>query len=384
VDSNVIRPWCRPAAARGLVAVLLAGLGVSACSDDNASGVGALTAAAFVQAASDVRGYDVRLLDNGRDVELDLLDGHGRSLGTLTVVEIFDDTDLARDGSLLATLQTPGAPALRLQTRGQREGRGYRNLMTLDDDGGARVEIEAQFDFRQCYDGAIDDAAGPACVGEVDLREDDYSVPDCGPPRLALEPSGIATALRSLRYRVPSPAALPERGGARYAGGELVAAELDVLARDSGLLPAPAVSRWLAQSGGAGLIGSATERRLSSVVLDRTWRDEANRQILASAGVDAKRCGIGKSGLAVLAKNGNCPDGNWLAGADQFFGFGFGDPHFGNYYGTAFDYQGAGEYLLARSTGDDGFVLQARFEPVSGGLAAPVCGSVSITTALAL
>jgi hypothetical protein len=383
VDSIESRPR-RTTARQFVAAVLLLGL-TAACSDDApVRPVGAVPASVFVQAASDVRGYEVHLLENGRDVTLDLLGERGRPLGTLTVVEVFDAADPARDGSLLATLQTPDAPTLRLQTRGVREGRGYRNLMTLDDDRGSRVDIEAQFDFRQCYDGAVDDAAGPACVGDLDLRRPVYSVPDCGPPRLALERAGIATALRSLRYRVPSPATLPDTGGARYAGGELVAAQLEVLTRDSGLMPTSEVSRWLVQSGGDAVIGSAAERRLSSVVLDRSWRDEANRLILARAGADAKHCGVGKNGLAVLAKSGNCPDGNWLDGANQFFGFGWGDPHFGNYYGTAFDYQGAGEYLLARSDGEDGFVLQGRFEPNSGVPAAAACANVSITTALAL
>lgn len=347
--------------------------------------IGAVPAAEFARTSSDLRSYDVRLLDNNLDVELELIGDDGQALGTMTVAELVATDDPARDGSLIATLETPEGWTLTLVTRGVREGRGYRNAMVLSDDAGARIEIDASFDYQQCYDGAFDDASGPACVGKIDLRDGVYTVPDCGPPRLALERTGLATALTRLRYRVPEPVSAPEGGALRYRDGRLVAAEIEVLGRDGSLAERDVLSRWLADTGADALIGSAPARRLAAAMLDTGWRVHADGLLIARLGVGAKRCSAGKLGFdgEVDAKAG-CLGSEWLQNANTFFGLGWGDPHFVNYHGTGFDYQGAGEYLLARSDGDDGFVLQGRLEPVDGAPMVEACGKVSITTALAL
>ncbi len=76
--------------------------------------------------------------------------------------------------------------------------------------------------------------------------------------------------------------------------------------------------------------------------------------------------------------------GETVAGNDSgdefsdFFGGSNGDPHFDSFDGEAFDFHGAGEYVLVEAVAGDPLIIQVRQEPAAG-----VCPDVAINTAAA-
>lgn len=363
-----------------------------------------VTASQWVRNTTDIQGYAVDVGD-GSSIGVTLIDEAGNGLGEMTVRVLTDATDDARDGALQAVLAMDGETALTLRTNGITQTDGYATAIRLETPDGELTRMRAEHGYRSCYDNrqTASDNMAPECATPLSLGGDNYSLPSCGQLRFSLEDSSLATQLRSLTYIQDTPSDQPQSGDLRWRNGDPIQARLSVHDRN-GTTESDTVSDWLAASGADAIVGTRAEALLTAAFQDTAWRDVAEERLAeqelpqASRIVNAdnaQRCAAAQRtagpnrGLLTTTTGPRaslCGSSSWLDNLESLIGArATGDPHMVTHSGLAYDFQGAGEFVLARSSADD-VEVQARFEPLGSPPpeAGAICGEISITTAVAI
>lgn len=399
---------CRCAPAALFLAICLLGCDLGdGTSERGGSGPGAanqvatVPASAWVRNTTDIESYRI---DNGEQdaVALTLLDAAGNALATLSVQPLPGRANPdGTEDALQGVLSIGGETALTLFTHGVALQDGYATKIELNAATGESVRLRAEHRYQTCFDPApppAATAAAPACAAPLSLEPDAYALPACGLPRYTLEENGLAPQLTSLRYIQNNPLGPTNNGARRFdSNGNVLQASLGVFA-DGQITDTATVAAWLAATGAGAIIGSPAERLLSAAFQDPAWRDFVEDQLAAEAAPIVER----RANFSARLFSGGCPlFAGRRAGAPpraaQCAGFDWlsdllgnladaqGDPHLSTYDSNAYDFQGAGEFIVATSIAGPNLEVQVRLEPLpSPDLSAgAVCANVTYVSAVA-
>ncbi len=335
-----------------------------------------LAAPDWVRERTGVASYRYRAPIETPQVEVDLLDSSGDMVGTLSAEQLYDDATQA-DGALRAVLRQAGQPDTVLVTNGVVLENAYRVVAQLERES-TRLEVHSTFALSPCFDGV---EAAPSCGGSLPLSDAAYTLPSCGLLFDDALRASQAPQLSELGYRAP------EKQRA-----------LDVLL-DGKLTPVLEVDSWAKDAQVDSLLGSDAERILSTVFSDRSWWREVERHVSHCLGEEPATAAGAGSGTTTLEGFGSiqqplCKGSaakpaskDWVkpssGNASKQAGF-WGDPHMISLDGDAFNFQGAGEYVLLRSDADPALEVQARFEPMDTSSPLLACKNISVGTAVAV
>jgi hypothetical protein len=344
-----------------------------------------IPASDWVRANTDIARYRYRG-DFGEDViDLTLLDERGERLGEMEVRGYFGTTADAH-GHTEATYAPAEGADLELHSSAVISDEKAFTTTTELTSGGQTIEVQATFGALECFaneeppEGEAHPCAWPAPVVRPGI-----TVPSCG---FDIAPSlPIAPNLEHLEYRAPVESD-PGSGGLLRSTD--MQATLSVV--DAGEASAEEeIAGWLRQTGADAIIGTTVEQRATAAYSDPAWMDaieqqtrdcyEEIRQAQQGLGSSARACNRqlrGGFGTETRTRRQGASCG--ASGADCT-----GDPHLRTIDGTSYNFQGAGEFILAEAKAGDPLTVQARFEPLDScrqGIDA--CANVSVTTAAAM
>lgn len=359
-------------------------------------------ASPWVTQHTGVATYRYRARPADLSVEFDLLDADEQILGVLTVSS---HSESEGDPSFMrAHLAPADGPELEMEVREGLSPEGHYRVLAQMERDGEQLALRADFGEEVCT-ATEPDADFPSCVGGLDLTRPGYALPSCGWSR---EHIGRGDeALTSLTYFAPhqSGSDLSSMGGLRnLPSGQY--ATLEVL--DAGRLTEGGdVEKWLGDLGADQLLGTAEEQLLTLVYLDAPWRGEVQehanyckapdvfpeRKFSQCASTDVSDDDSSPNPLALIERIPDCLDDLTFGEDPEGFDFGcksygclgwlWGDPHLSTHDGLSYDFQGAGEYIIAQSLDGEPWSVQARFEPVEGARDLPACRNVTVATAVA-
>src|SRR5690554_6427109 len=154
-----------------------------------------------------------------RTLRLHLLNEDGDELGSVEVLQLFDEASGEPIGTMQGILEQPDGTTARLTTKGFRQPKGYGVNMRIEADA-KMLSFRALFNDDPCQTqraATEEDAPAqpPECVGNLPIDAAIFSLPSCGIVKEAWEDAGLVPILSSLRYRVDiaSPEKAPEIGG---------------------------------------------------------------------------------------------------------------------------------------------------------------------------
>ena len=368
-------------------------------------------ASEWVRKTTGIAGYRYDTAPGETEIPFELVDASGASLGTMRVDQVGEEGE-APAGAMRAILESEGAPNVELTTTGRERAADYTVRMRLRR-GDRQMRIWADFGLSRCGSSSTGEK-GPSCASTLPVGETPYLLPSCGLGADDRRLAGLEPRLLHLEYGVAAgqmdsaPA-----GGGYFRRGEVDARTRTVVSEETAV-DADTVDTWLETTGLAPLVSSSGSRRLAAAYLDQPWRGEVRSRRracrsngTASGGSDeetteqalpCRRSGLGpvdhrtrrqaQSGCG----DGGYDEGAWggaggdsaTGGSDSCSGgCAMGDPHLTTFDGHAYDFQGAGEYVLVETTGETPFVVQARMEPGRYDSGIPACKDVSVVTAVA-
>src|SRR5690554_26121 len=367
---------------------------------------GSITASEWVRQTTAIDSYRYEAgVGEDRTLRLHLLNKDAKELGSVEVLQLFDEASGEPVGTMQGILTQPDGTSARLTTKGFRQPKGYGVDMRIEADA-KMLSFRALFNDDPCQTqraATEEDAPAqpPECVGNLPIDAALYSLPSCGIVKEAWEDAGLVPILSSLRYRVDiaSPEKTPEIGGISHSstGSQ---AFFDVLERGV-LADSAQVEQWAQAVGVDGLLGSSAERLLSAVFLDMPWQRELREhfdachtealenksesltcralQLEQNVPLSTRRQAAGTT----CGGPGSYNKDSWTD-EDESSGASIdGDPHFTSFDGHAYDFQGAGEFIALEATLGDSLIVQTRFEALPKPDEPEACRHVTWTTAVA-
>lgn len=362
-----------------------------------------VASAPWMASSTDVGSYRYRGSLSENELLVELLDAEGAANGSMTVRQILVDDAEFPYGTMVAELERADRNTATLYARGEFTDQGYFVRTTVRSSG-QDVDVLASFRYTACP--PPESGENPACALPVEMAgTPEYTVGSCGLAWLNARESGLFPRLDALRYEIDGAASssVPDVGGVRRSGDETTYV-FDVL-RNTAVADPSDVADWLSQTGADALIGTDSVRLLTLAYVDPAWRtafeDHAAecraRELIDPAGpgalsgcnampsaLETRRQAAGETCNAAPARDisrwGESSQDNGEQGCDT--GCSKGDPHMVSLDGHAFDFQGAGEYILAQATTGAAFEVQVRMEPLPE---PPLefCKDVSANTAIA-
>src|SRR5690554_5644821 len=367
---------------------------------------GSLAASKWVREATAIDSYRYEAgVGEDRTLRLHLLNKNDKELGSVEVLQLFDEASGEPVGTMQGILEQPDGTTARLTTKGFRQPKGYGVDMRIEADA-KMLSFRALFNDDPCQTqraATEEDAPAqpPECVGNLPIDAALYSLPSCGIVKEAWEDAGLVPILSSLRYRVDiaSPEKTPEIGGISHSstGSQ---AFFDVLERGV-LADSAQVEQWAQAVGVDGLLGSSAEHLLSTVFLDMPWQRELREhfdachtealenksesltcralQLELNVPLSTRRQAAGTT----CGGPGSYNKDSWTDDDESSGASIDGDPHFTSFDGHAFDFQGAGEFIAVEATLGDPLIVQTRFEALPKLDEPEACRHVTWTTAVA-
>lgn len=340
-------------------------------------------------------------------IRVELVDAEGRVLGELVEEQVFGDPSTP-DGTMAADLTTADGARLSLTSRGELLDGGYAVDIVLSNDD-TSVGIVATFARERCAPPS--QGPRPACLAPLPLEEPEFTAPSCGLIAQAEQALGYQPVLVDLTYRVEGEASSPPGPTDWTVTADQLLWSTAVLT-DGVPADADALGGWLSSVGTDAIVGTPAETLLTAAFLDPVWRQEVEQhttvctaetdtqqQTLSHCLSDAsdadarmrtiRQPGCGEAGgrdLPSWVNSGNAPvnAGLQLECGANGCSLADGDPHLTTFDGHAYDFQGAGEYVMARAVRGEPLEVQARMQPVARPANYLACTNVSVTTAAAV
>lgn len=407
----------------GWVGMLLVGAGLTSCGPpdsppevdrtDGGSCASELTgwkpASKWLRESTDVVGYRYRTSPADAEATFDLIGPRANSLGTMRVDQL-NEGDEGPTGAMRAVLSGVDGADVQMTTTGRDHGRDY-SIEAEIERGDRRMFVWMDFAASSCP--VEQHESRPACVADVPVEEPQYLVPTCGLYDEQRKLAGLHPRLQHLEYGllVDAVASVPEGSGAFQNAS--VAARTTTVVEEGEPVDASEVDGWLSATGAGEWTTSADVRRLALAYLDKPWRGEVRSRLRAcrtggdegggatesqQQALPCRRQSLGPGDGARTRRQAQSPCGNggYDSGANDGSGGDFGsgggdscgagcamgDPHLTTFDGHGYDFQGAGEFVLAESTERD-FAIHGRLEPRPSGNELEVCEDVTWVTAVA-
>lgn len=343
---------------------------------------GTVPASEWVRSNTGIARYRYEIDVDADEITLGLRSAPGENLGTLTVRKFLGDEGDAA-ATTEATWEGKSGMTFDLSSDAIISDAGEFMTRTRIESKSEQVDVRAEFEVLDCYanekppEGGAHPCAWPAPVARAG-----FSVPSCGFDIAGNLPS--APNLSNLEYRTPVESD-PGDGGVLQ--GEELVATLQAMERGERLKDME-IRSWLDSSGAGEIIGTEDEELMSAAYSDPAWMDAVEKHVAECATTRTSTNKLGPIGTGcdqrllktsgdTRTKRQGATCGN--SGADTS-----GDPHMRTVDGTSYDFQGAGEYVLATAKVGKPFMLQARFEPLNSCRKnIDACANVSVTTAAA-
>lgn len=391
-----------------LAVLLLAGWVLAACTSENEFAsheacdgellADTTQAAGWARERAGIAHYHHIADLKGGQAEVRLLDAQEKPLGTMVVRQSYGDPMLP-DGVMHARLAMGAGEALELVERGAMLGVDEYQVDMQLTQGARGLRLLATFAHEACQEPAGRDDA-PACAGELAMQQLGVLLPSCGLIGDEFVRNGRPVTLKRLRYEVDASAGVEPTLGAVAQVGDSQRWSIDLLDQ-RGQRPVREVQTWLGEVGLSDWMDDPRVTLLSTAFLDRTWWRSMEQQLA--------HCAVVGEGMALSAevapmsasaqtlrqrRQSLCPGqtdardwansggGQGNAGGRGQAGL-WGDPHLTTLDGDAYDFQGAGEYILVESTTDDSMRIQSRFEPGLTPSEISACNEVTYATAVA-
>lgn len=358
------------------------------CRADASTVSNAVAASDWVQSNTQIEGYRYEASRDDDRITLTLLDEARESLGTLEIRKFFG-TEGETPRVVEATFAPPEGSPIEVESDAVISDEDAFRTRTDLTRSGTTVTIRSEFKTLDCYaNQRPDEGEAHPCAWPASVDSSSITVPTCGfdaAPQLPAAPN-----LLNLDYRIPV-SSDPGVGGLLQTQDETIATFRAVdegESRDS-----QTIQTWLQKSGADAIVGTTAEERLSAAYSDPVWMDHVETH---TSRCDAeRRQREAEQGLASgvfqcerRARQGLEPSDHRTARQGQGCGESGADcnadPHLRTIDGSSYNFQGAGEYILATAQTGEPFMLQARFEPVSSCRTnVEACQNVTLATAMA-
>jgi hypothetical protein len=362
---------------------------------------GEVAASPWAGRAAGIAAYRYSGAADENPLRVDALDEAGDTLVTLVIRQIPEGGEGGLPEGAMAVSFDGGALGQgTLWSAGEVTGDGYLLATRMQTPQG-ELRTEARFALIGCATPVGDDGL-PGCAAPLELGAGGVTLHDCGLDAWE-QAAGRMPQLQELRYVAPGLSDLPGESVRRL--GALRESTLTVFDGQTAA-SADVITAWAEAAGVDGVLGSALERRVAAAHLDLTWRHRVD--------VHAARCAppaleTGEQGLRTreqaLSPTPNNRDreqnlASGLADVDSAIataspfkpyvicvpgtgcGANKGDPHLQTFDGVSYDFQGVGEFVLARARSGEPFEIQARMQ--SAAPDDPICRNASITQRVAL
>lgn len=331
---------------------------------------------------ADIATVEYRADLNASVMEIALLDADGAELGLVTDAQLVEPpaTPLpgARVGAHVQTLD-----ALTLVTTSVDAGGGnFRLVSDFSEDGNLVARIESRFRDGTCAD--IERDGTQYCAPQ--LAEDTaFLLPNCGLDFDSRVGQGQRPLLTELHLSVPTSSVVAEADGALRADDQQLSTFTAVAAGEttdsnalSAFLSATSLDAFYARDDVLRLIAVSQDRswmrtflRHVDVCLEQSFGDRAQSDILAPGAA---------SGAIDSGSNGNRSNSAFSSSSSSRSGSSRGDPHLVTFDGRRYDFQGAGDFLLAEREGPRPFSFHARFAPLGAEPGREACTQVTWAT----
>lgn len=356
-------------------------------------------ASEWVRQTTDIQFYGYRVDREADEITLELLDVEREPLAEV-VVEDYLAADEAVNPEIGATLELRGAgqaetTPLVLRSRAILVDEDAYRVEVDFERGDTRLDVLATFRTRQCYHGEPpegDEGAAHPCAWPVPVGQPAFSVPSCGfdhAPDLRAAPNLEVLEYRSETDRVAG--GMPAMGGGvgvTWLGS--FQSTMQPLGRE-GVMEASAVEAWAEEVGARAILGTAAEELLSAAYADPAWVEQVENHIEAcdepadfEGGEQTVGQGLIGCERALRTTRGALRTRRQAAGCGAEGAVSSGDPHLTTFDGFKYDFQGAGEFIMMRTTAGEPIEVQARMGPLDTCRDIAACTQIAVNTAVAV